>query len=232
LPNTSTTDGVLYIVSTPIGNLQDVTLRALEVLRAVDFIACEDTRVTAKLLARHGIRAPTLSFHAQSERGAVERIARSISQGAKGAYVTDSGTPGISDPGAALVRRIVDDGGLVVPVPGPSAIHAAIAASGLAFSSYTFLGFLSNKASRRRRAMAELSPLRSVFVFYESPHRLGGFLRDGLEIFGNIPCVVAKEMTKRFERFYRGALEEVIEGIERDGVRGEYTVIFDNRERK
>jgi 16S rRNA (cytidine1402-2'-O)-methyltransferase len=232
LPSSSTTEGVLYVVSTPIGNLQDITLRALEVLGTVDLVACEDTRVTAKLLSRHEIRVPTVSFHARSKAGAVEGIARVVSGGSKVAYVTDSGTPTVSDPGATLVRRIIDDGGEVIPVPGPSAIHAVIAASGLAFSSYSFHGFLSNKAARRRRAMEELCAQKTVLVFYESPHRLSGFLHDVLDIFGDIPCVVAKEVTKRFERFYRGNIGKVIKNVEGDGIRGEYTVVLDNRSRK
>jgi 16S rRNA (cytidine1402-2'-O)-methyltransferase len=229
LPSTNTIDGILYVVSTPIGNLQDVTLRGLDILKGVSLIACEDTRVTRKLLARHGIHNPTVSFHAHSRGSTIDKILGVLSQGSSVAYVTDSGTPTVSDPGAALVRKVIDSGGQVVPIPGPSAAHAALAASGFAFAEYLFLGFLSSKPSRRRRRLAELGELKLLLVFYESPHRLLPFLHDLLDIFGERPCIVAKEMTKRFEKFYRGSVSEIIGLIEIDGVRGEYTVILDNR---
>jgi len=229
LPDTSTTEGVLFVVSTPIGNLQDITLRALDILRNVDLIACEDTRVSRKLLTKYEIKNTTVSLHARSKENAVERIVRTVIQGSKVAYVTDSGTPSVSDPGAALVRRVVEAGAKIVPVPGPSAVHTALAASGLAISEYTFLGFLSNKAGRRRRKLGELSTSKTVLVFYESPHRLMEFLHDVRDLFGDVPCVVGKEMTKLFEKYYRGTVGDVCGMIEHDGIRGEYTVILDNR---
>jgi 16S rRNA (cytidine1402-2'-O)-methyltransferase len=229
LPSTNTIDGILYIVSTPIGNLQDVTLRGLDVLKGVSLIACEDTRMTRKLLTRYDIHNPTTSVHAHSREGARDRILGVLAQGSNVAYVTDSGTPTVSDPGAALVREVIDAGGRVVPIPGPSAAHAALAASGFSFAEYLFLGFLSSKPSRRRRRLSELLELKLLLVFYESPHRLLSFLKDAAAIFGEIPCVAAKEMTKRFEKFYRGNISEIIVLIASDGVRGEYTVILDNR---
>ncbi len=224
-----TEKSTLYIVSTPIGNLKDITLRALEVLQAADLIACEDTRVSLKLLNRYEIKKPLLSFHSQSHQSVVERILQAIRKGSSVAYVTDSGTPSISDPGARLVQRVIDNGGKVVPVPGPSAALTALAASGIAFGEYIFLGFLSNKSTRRRRALSSLKNQKNLLVLYESPHRLLPFLRDVRDIFGDIPCIVAKEMTKKFEKYYRGSAGEVIEMIDRDGVRGEYTVLLDNR---
>ena len=222
--------GTLYIVSTPIGNLKDITLRALEILRSVDLIVCEDTRVTLKLLNRHEIKKPLLSFHAKSHHSVIERILRAIQGGTSIVYATDSGTPSVSDPGARLVQRVVDDGGKVVPIPGPSAVHAALAASGIPYGEYVFLGFLSNKAARRRRALSLLKEQENLFILYESPHRLLSFLQDVHDIFGDIHCIVAKEMTKKFEKYYRGSVSEVTEMITRDGVRGEYTLILDNRD--
>jgi 16S rRNA (cytidine1402-2'-O)-methyltransferase len=219
------------VVSTPIGNLEDLTFRARDVLGSVKLIACEDTRMTRKLLTRHQIRNRVISFHARSRESAAEKIVRSL-HGGSVAYVTDSGTPTVSDPGAALVRRVLEAGMRVVPVPGPSAVHAALAGSGFAFSEYTFAGFLSNKPARRRKKLSQLRGLKTLLVFFESPHRLLAMLHDAHELFGDIPCVVAKEMTKRFERFYRGSMGEIVDMIEADGVRGEYTVILDNRGRE
>jgi len=221
--------GTLYIVSTPIGNMQDLTLRAMEILNNVDLIVCEDTRVTLKLLTRHQIKKPLQSFHARSRQSSAERIVRSLKNGYCCAYVTDSGTPSISDPGSILVWRAVEEGCPVVPVPGPSAACTALSASGIPCSEYIFLGFISNKESRRRKKLAELNERRSVLVFYESPHRLLKFLHDVLDIMGNVQCCVAKEMTKKFEKYYRGGIVEVIDAVSSDGVRGEYTVIVDNR---
>lgn len=221
--------GSLYVVSTPIGNLGDVTLRALEVLRAVDQVACEDTRVTLKLLNRHGIKKRMLSFHARSGGRVIERILEMLRSGGSVAYVTDSGTPTVSDPGGALVSRALDAGVNVVPVPGPSAVHAALAVSGIPFSEYLFLGFLSSKRSRRRKRLRELGGLETVLVVYESPHRILAFLRDALEVLGDLRVCVSREMTKRFETHYRGMISRVLERIEEQGARGEYTVVLDAR---
>ncbi len=190
-------DGVLYVVSTPIGNLEDVTIRALEILKIVDYIACEDTRVTLKLLNRYGIKKPLISFHSRSKRNILDRIRKIIAGGLRVAYVTDSGTPLVSDPGGVLVRCIIKEGFRVVPIPGPSAVHAALVVSGLQFSEYTFIGFVSNKSTRRKKKLAGLG--RGVFVFYESPHRITGFLADAYSILGDVPCAVSREITKKFE---------------------------------
>ena len=221
--------GTLYIVSTPIGNLKDITIRALETLKSADLIACEDTRVTIKLLNRHDIKKPLLSLHSKSNQSVIEKILRTLQNGASAVYVTDSGTPTVSDPGARLVQRVVADGGRVVPIPGPSAVHAALAASGIPYGEYVFLGFLSNKAGRRRRSLRLFKEHENLLILYESPHRLLAFLHDAYDILGDIHCIVAKEMTKKFEKYYRGSLREVTDMVTRDGVRGEYTVILDNR---
>jgi len=223
----SATDGVLYVVSTPIGNLRDITLRALEILKNVDYIACEDTRVTLKLLSRYDIKKPRISFHSKSKPETLKRIRKLIAGGSSVAYVTDSGTPLVSDPGGMLVQCIIEDGGRVVPVPGPSAVHAALVASGLRFSEYTFIGFTSSKTARRRKKFAELGS--GVYVFYESSHRITGFLIDAYDVLGDIPCSVSREITKKFETHYRGRLARVLEIIENEVPRGEYTVVFDTR---
>jgi 16S rRNA (cytidine1402-2'-O)-methyltransferase len=221
--------GELYIVSTPIGNLQDITLRALEVLKTADFIVCEDTRVTLKLLNRYGIRKPLLSYHSKSRDSAVRRIVNLAREGKALALVSDGGTPLISDPGGRLSQDLIRLGVKLVPVPGVSAVHTALAGSGFPVAEYSFVGFLSNKASRRKRKLTELREMRTVLVFFESPHRLQASLADTLEVFGDVQVCVAKEMTKKFEKYYRGRLSGAIEEIASDTVRGEYTVVIDNR---
>jgi 16S rRNA (cytidine1402-2'-O)-methyltransferase len=221
--------GTLYILSTPIGNLKDITLRALETLKSADLVACEDTRITIKLLNRYEIQKPLISLHSKSHRSVIDKIIHTLRKGLHAVYVTDSGTPTVSDPGARLVQRVVEEGGTVLPIPGPSAVHAVLAASGIPYGEYMFVGFLSNKSSRRRRAMSTLKEQKYLFVLYESPHRLLAFLHDAREIFGDIDCIVAKEMTKKFEKYYRGVLSEVTERVIQDGVKGEYSVVLDNR---
>ena len=227
-----TDPGELFIVSTPIGNLSDITLRALDVLRSVDCVACEDTRVTIKLLNRYEIRKPLISFHSKSAYSALRRIVDLLGRGNSVALVTDSGTPLISDPGGKLIEELVAKGVKVTPVPGPSAVQTALAASGFSISDYTFVGFLSSKPSRRSRELGELKETRVLLVFFESPHRLLATLGDALAAFGGVPVCVAKEMTKKFEKYYRGSLQTVIKELQEDSVRGEYTVVVDNRRRK
>jgi 16S rRNA (cytidine1402-2'-O)-methyltransferase len=224
--------GELFIVSTPIGNLSDITLRALDVLKSVECVACEDTRVTLKLLNKYEIRKPLVSFHAKSSDSALRRIVELIERGNSVALVTDSGTPLVSDPGGRLVQELTSRGVKVTPIPGPSAVHAALAASGFSIPDYTFVGFLSSKPSRRRRELGELRERHALLVFFESPHRLLASLDDALAAFGPVPVCVAKEMTKKFEKYYRGSLENVIKELQQDTVRGEYTVVVDNRRRK
>jgi len=221
--------GTLYVVSTPIGNLKDVTFRAIEVLTSVHYIACEDTRVTLKLLNRYEISKPLISYHSKSRGSVAARIEKLVREGMDVALVTDSGTPGVSDPGNELVARILGSGMEVVPIPGPSAVHAALVGAGIRFSEYTYFGFLSAKRSRRRKKLEVLKGLDTVFVIFESPHRIDGFLNDVLEIFGDVTVYLAKEMTKKFEKYYRGKVSDVRERLRADGVRGEYTVVVDNR---
>ncbi len=230
MQNTSTNKpGTFYVVSTPIGNLKDVTIRALEVLRSVDYIVCEDTRVTLKLLNSYEIKKSLLSYHSKSSASVVKKIEDFSLSGRDIALVTDSGTPGVSDPGCKLIHRLLERGVSIVPIPGPSAIHTALAASGVSFSEYTFLGFISPKESRRKKKLEELKKRKSVFVFFESPHRIVRFLEDVLETLGNIKVYVAKEMTKKFEKYYRGKITDTIKMLESDVIKGEYTIVVDNR---
>jgi len=217
------------VVSTPIGNLGDITLRALNILKEVDCIACEDTRVTLKLLNHFQIKKTLISFHARSKKKVLDRIVEILKGGKSVAYLTDGGTPAISDPGSSLVSCAVERGIQVVPVPGPSAVHSVLSVSGMRFSSYTFVGFLSSKQGRRIKSLENFCENKTIYVFYESPHRLLNFLEDARKVFGNVPAVVGKEMTKKYEKFYRGKLEIIIEDIKKDGVKGEYTVVMDTR---
>jgi 16S rRNA (cytidine1402-2'-O)-methyltransferase len=203
--------GTLYIVATPIGNLGDVTHRALETLRGVELIAAEDTRVTRKLLSAYGIATPLTSYHAG---------------GTSVALVTDAGTPGISDPAIRLVRAALEAGLAVSPVPGPTALVAALSASGLPTDTFTFEGFLSTKAGRRRRRLEELAALGHTVVLYESPRRLKKLLEEIAGAFGpDRNCVVAREVTKLHEEFLRGTVEEVAGALGDREVKGEVTVM-------
>ncbi len=197
---------MLYLVPTPIGNLEDITLRALRVLREVDLIACEDTRVSARLLKHYGITTPTTSYHAHNEaRKALELIGR-LKAGSRIALITDAGTPGISDPGFFLVRACIQQGLPVVALPGPTAFVPALAASGLPTDRFVFEGFLPSKKGRQKRLMALAEEPRTL-VFYEAPHRLVKTLDDLAQAFGDSrAAVVARELTKTFEELARGTL--------------------------
>lgn len=191
--------GILYVVATPIGHLKDITLRALDVLKGVDLILCEDTRVTAKLTRHFGIDRPLESFFAGNEARRLPEILSHLEQGRDVALVSDAGTPGISDPGYLLVRACREREIPVVPVPGPSALAAALSTSGLPSSRVLFLGFPPRKAQERRRFLEDLAVDPSTLVFYEAPHRVRAFLRAAMEALPGRECVVARELTKRFE---------------------------------
>jgi|SRR3989344_2277708 len=219
----------LYIVATPIGNLKDITLRAIEVLRESDYIAAEDTRVTRKLLSYLGIQKPLLSFHEHSKPRDGEKIIQLLESGRSVAYVVDAGTPGISDPGAFLVRRVAEalPSVAIIPIPGPSALSAALSVSGLGGSEFLFLGFPPHKKGRRKffQKVAE-SPY--PVVLYESPYRLLRTLRDlssaGLE---GRPAIVCKEISKIYEEIFRGGVSELLEVISPRGApKGEYVIII------
>jgi 16S rRNA (cytidine1402-2'-O)-methyltransferase len=198
--------GTLYIVATPIGNLEDVTLRALRVLKEVDLIACEDTRHSRKLLAHYQITKPMVSYHAHNERDRGIELVKKLEAGQNIALVSDAGTPLISDPGFWIVRETVDRGIRVVSIPGPSAFVTALAASGLPCDTFAFIGFLPARRSQRRTRLKELAGLQSTLVFYEAPHRIAQTIRDLRDVLGDRKCVVARELTKVHEEFLRGSL--------------------------
>ncbi len=227
----STEPGTLYIVSTPIGNLGDITVRALDVLRDVDRILAEDTRTTRVLLEHYGIRTPTSPFHERNEARSIPGALARLERGECLAQVTDAGTPLISDPGLRLVRAAWAAGHRVVPVPGPSALTAALAASGSDPSTVTFVGFLPRTGRERRRVLELLSALRHTGVLYEAPRRLASTLRD-IEAGGggSRQVVVARELTKRFEEFRRGTVAELAAYYEASPPRGEVVVIIEGRE--
>ena len=219
--------GVLYIVSTPIGNLEDITLRALRVLKEADLIAAEDTRRTRRLLTHYGIHKPLISYHEHNRRLREKTLLNDLREGKSVALVTDAGTPGISDPGEELVRGAVQEGIPLVSIPGPAALVAALSVSGLPTESFLFYGFLPSKAAARRKWLTSLEERPETLVFYESPRRLSSLLEDAAQILGERRVVVAREMTKVYEEVYRGTVSEVLEQIGKEEVKGEVTVILE-----
>ncbi len=218
--------GTLYIVATPLGNLEDVTFRALRVLREVPLIACEDTRRTVKLLNRYDIRTPMTSFHDHNKARAGAELLRRLQEGRSVALVSDAGTPGISDPGYELVRDAVAAGVPVEAVPGPSALVAALVVSGLPTDRFAFEGFLPNRPERRRKALAALAGEARTMIFYESPQRIVGFLADASEAFGGRRACIVRELTKVHEEVLRGTLAELLAELAgRESVPGEITAV-------
>ena len=223
--------GCLYVVATPIGNLEDITLRALRVLREADVIACEDTRETQKLLQRYEIQSRLVSYHEHNEMMRSAELIIELEQGAKVALVSDAGTPVISDPGHRLVSLCLRHDIPVVPVPGPSALVAALAASGLPTAEFLFVGFLPARAAPRRKALQRLAAEPRTIVFYEAPHRLKDMLADAAEILGPRRAVIAREVTKLHEEFLRGRAGEVLENLKaREAVKGEITLLIGKAE--
>ena len=216
--------GKLYLVATPIGNLDDITLRALHVLETVDLIAAEDTRHTLKLLTHFGLRRPMISLHAHNEQRQLDTILERLEH-QDVALVSDAGTPALSDPGVRLVSAAAAAGREIVPVPGPSAVLAALVASGLPTNQFTFLGFLPRKRGELERLLREAAAARRTFVFFESPHRLLKTLAIMAAAIGPRSMVVARELTKRHEEFLRGTPAELSERFQRVAPRGELTVV-------
>ena len=220
--------GTLYLVATPIGNLEDITQRALNVLKAVDVIACEDTRHTQTLLNHFQIRAKLLSYHEHNERERAAELGALLQTGANVAVVSDAGTPGISDPGFRLVNEAYARGARVVPVPGAVAFISALVASGLPTDEFFFGGFLPARATQRRARLSKVSALDSTLIFYEAPHRIAQALMDAREILGEREAVVARELTKLHEEIVRGRLSELAERFAIEGAaRGEMVLVID-----
>lgn len=218
--------GTLYVVSTPIGNLEDITIRAISVLRQADIVAAEDTRRTGVLLTAHGISARMTSFNAHNSRQKVAWIIEEMKGGKTVALVSDSGTPGISDPGGVLVEECVKAGLGVTAVPGATAVMAALVVSGRPVNKFIFEGFLSNKSARRKKQLEEFKNETRTVVIYESPHRLVAFLNDVLEVLGDRQISVARELTKKFEEIKRGKVSELAAHFSKVRPRGEFTVIL------
>ena len=219
--------GRLFVVATPIGNLEDITYRAVRVLGEADLIACEDTRQTRKLLDHYGIRKPTISYHEHNEVERSADLAERLRHGESIALVSDAGVPLISDPGYRLVRAALESGIEVQPVPGPSALLAALSASGLPTDSFHFGGFLPAKAAARVRLLKELEAETATLIFYEAPHRILESLQDIEQVLGPRPVVVARELTKIHEEFLRGTAGEVRAALgARDALKGEITLLI------
>ncbi len=219
--------GTLYLVATPIGNLEDITFRAVRILGEVDLIACEDTRQTRKLLEHLGIRKPLISYHEHNEAARTPELVNKLEHGADIALVSDAGTPLVSDPGYLLVKAAVENGIPVEPVPGASAVLTALAASGLPTDSFHFAGFLPPRGSRRRQALDQIREMKTTVIVYEAPHRILKTLDDLRETLGDRPIVAAREMTKRHEEFLRGTAASIRDALAGRGpVKGEFTVLI------
>ncbi|HEY6805094.1 MAG TPA: 16S rRNA (cytidine(1402)-2'-O)-methyltransferase [Pyrinomonadaceae bacterium] len=219
--------GTLYVVATPIGNLADITQRAIQVLKDVDLIACEDTRHTRKLLQHFGIDTKTISYHEHNETERGKELIYKLEQGTNLAVVSDAGSPAISDPGFKLVRNAIENEIVVVPVPGPSALIAALTAAGLPTDEFFFAGFLPAKSVARQTRLRELSAIPGTLIFYEAPHRLSATLKDASETLGEREAVVARELTKLHEELKRGRLSELAEHYSHEEPRGEIVLLID-----
>lgn len=223
---------MLFLVATPIGNLKDITLRALETLAEVDLVVSEDTRKTGMLLHHFEIKKPQLSFREDNEKKALPKVMDHLRAGEKVALVTDAGSPSVSDPGFLLVRAVITEGIPVTAIPGPTAVITALTLSGLPVHAFTFRGFPPRKPGPRRRFLAvdALSP--HTLIFYESPYRLIAFLQDALSVLGDRQTVVANDLTKLFETLDRGSLSELIAHFQTTPPRGEYTVVINGYDEK
>ena len=224
--------GTLYIVATPIGNLEDITHRAVRVLREVDLIACEDTRRTRILLGHYGINTKTVSYHEHNERRRAEELCRLLAVGKSVAIVSDAGTPLISDPGFRVVRAAIDRSIPVVPVPGPVALVEALVASGLAVADFFFAGFLPVRAPARRARLRELRTIPATLICYEAPHRIAATLKDARRILGDRDAAIARELTKIHEEIARGTLNELAERFDNKTTRGELVLVISGSEPK
>ncbi len=223
--------GILYLVATPVGNLEDITLRALRILKEVDLIACEDTRHTSKLLTRYSIGTPRESYHKYNEESRAAQLTQMLHEGKNIALVSDSGTPLVSDPGYELVSSCRREGIPVIPVPGPSAAIAALIGSGLPADTFFFAGFLPARSSERKRKLQELSGIPATLIIYEAPHRILASLEDMVAILGPRQASIARELTKVHEEFIYGTLPELLEILRtRPSIQGEITLVVERGE--
>jgi 16S rRNA (cytidine1402-2'-O)-methyltransferase len=226
------TGGVLYVVATPLGNLEDITLRALRVLEDADLIAAESTEHSRNLCNHHGIRARLTRYNQHNQRAKTPELIRKLKSGMRIALITNAGTPGVSDPGVYLVSRALEEGIRVMPVPGPSAVASALSVSGLRGEKFLFWGYLSSKASKRKKELKGLVGTPQTIVFFEAPHRLREMFEDLAEVFGDRPVVLIREMTKVFETVKRGTAGDLLRQLEPDQVRGEVTLVVAGKDKE
>jgi 16S rRNA (cytidine1402-2'-O)-methyltransferase len=219
--------GTLYVVATPIGNLEDLTFRGRRVLGEVDVIACEDTRHARVLLSHYGITTPVLSYHEHNERARAADLVARLRRGEDVALISDAGTPALSDPGFPLIRDAIDAGIPVVAVPGPSAALAALSAAGLPVDRFLFLGFLPRRSGERIRALESLRAAPWTLILYEAPHRVTALLQDLQRVLGDRRIALARELTKRFEEVFRGTIADALAHLRAHAPRGEFTVVVD-----
>lgn len=224
--------GTLYIVSTPIGNLEDITLRALRVLKEVDIVAAEDTRRSSKLLNHYGISKPMMSYWGEKEKVKSAEVLSKLQKGQSVALISDAGTPGISDPGSILIEKAIAEDIAVVSIPGPSALIAAVSLSGLLVKEFSFIGFIPPKKAERRRILMELSMEKRALVIYEAPHRIIETLEDMAELFGERKAAVIKEITKIHEESLRGNLADIIGTLSNKTIAGEYVIVVEGRKKE
>src|SRR4030042_7024365 len=230
-PSPNSTKGTLYIVSTPIGNREDITLRALRILKEVDLIAAEDTRHTNLLVRHFGIQTPLTSYFEGNELKKKEFILSKLKQGNQIALVSDAGTPGISDPGFRLIQTSIDNHISVVPIPGPSAVITALSVSGLPTDSFLFKGFLPHKSKKRKDLLKQLEEVKATLIFYESPHRLAESLKDILDVLGDREMALTRELTKIYEEVLRDKVSEIINQIGEKKLKGEITLVISGKTR-
>jgi 16S rRNA (cytidine1402-2'-O)-methyltransferase len=221
--------GNLFVVATPIGNLKDITIRALEVLKDVDFVIAEDTRKAKGLLSHFAIRKPVISLHRHSPKRRVEEIIRRIEEGENAALISEAGTPAISDPGEELLRCCGERSIKTIPIPGPSAITTALSVSGMPAQAFSFFSFLPRGRNKRRKALNEIKNYPHTLVFFEAPHRIIETLEDILEVMGDRRIVLCRELTKIYEEIFRGKVSEALKMLREKGARGEFTIVLEGR---
>ena len=231
-PSSNLSKSTLYIVSTPIGNREDITLRALRILKEVDLIAAEDTRHTSLLLRHFGIQTPLTSYFEGNELKKKEFILSKLRQGNRIALVSDAGTPGISDPGFRLIQTAIENKIPVVPIPGPSAVITALSVSGLPTDAFLFKGFFPHKSKKKRDLLRQLEEVRETLIFYESPHRLSETLNDIFDILGDREMVLTRELTKIYEEVLRGKVSEIQTQMGERKLKGEITLVISGKTRK
>ena len=219
--------GILYTVSTPVGNLEDITLRALRILREVDIVAAEDTRHSIKLLNHHGITKSMISYWRGKEQVRSDEIIRRLRAGQTIALISDAGTPGISDPGSVLIKKAIEENIQIVSIPGPSAFVAALSVSGLPTDKFTFIGFLPSRKSQRQKVLRELCLEQRTLIFYEAPHRIVETLFDMSHVFGERRSALVKEITKIHEAVMRGSIVEIISEVQETVIAGEYVILVE-----